>query len=85
MKTVIESALGRSRTVLLALLFLLIAGGVAFSLIPKEADPDVNIPIIYVSMAHQGLSPEDAERLLIRPMEEELRTIEGVKEMRATG
>ncbi|MCB2100577.1 MAG: efflux RND transporter permease subunit [Rhodobacterales bacterium] len=85
MKTVIESALGRSRTVLLALLFLLIAGGVAFSLIPKEADPDVNIPIIYVSITHDGISPEDAERLLIRPMETELRSIEGVKEMRAQG
>ena len=35
----------------------------AFSAIPKEAEPDVNIPIIYVSMHHDGISPEDAERL----------------------
>ncbi len=32
-------------------------------------------------MSHEGISPEDAERLLVRPMEKELRTIEGVKEM----
>ncbi len=34
-------------------------------------------------MSHEGISPEDAERLLVRPMEKELRAIEGVKEMTA--
>ncbi|MDF2368897.1 efflux RND transporter permease subunit, partial [Sneathiella sp.] len=48
------------------------------------SDPDINIPIIYVSMTHEGISPEDGERLLIRPMELELRSIEGVKEMTAS-
>ena len=52
--------------------------------IPKEADPDIAIPIIYVSIGHEGISPEDAERLLIRPMENKLQNIEGVKEMRST-
>ena len=31
--------------------------------IPKEADPDVNVPMIYVMLALEGISPEDAERL----------------------
>ena len=35
-------------------------------------------------MKYDGISPEDAERLLLKPMESELRGIEGVKEMRAT-
>jgi multidrug efflux pump len=39
---------------------------------------------MYVNVVHEGISPEDAERLLIRPMETELRTIEGLKEIRAT-
>ncbi len=80
----IEGALSHSRTVLATLLFLLIAGTVSYITIPKESDPDINIPIIYVSMHHEGISPEDAERLLVRPMEQELRSIEGIKEMRAT-
>ena len=80
----IDAAMQRSRTVIATLLLLLVAGAAAFSAIPKEAEPDVNIPIIYVSMHHDGISPEDAERLLVRPMESELRTIEGVKEMRST-
>ena len=81
MKPVIDLAFLRSRTVLLVLAFILIAGTSAYITIPKEAEPDVAIPIIYVSMNHEGISPDDAERLLVRPMEKELQSIEGVKEM----
>jgi len=80
---VIELAMLRSRTVVLSLLVVLIGGIVAYSTIPKEAEPDIEIPIVYVSIEHDGISPEDSERLLVRPMEQELRSIEGVKEMTA--
>ena len=82
--SLIDAALARSRTVLASLALLLATGLAAYIAIPKESDPDINIPIIYVSMSHEGISPEDAERLLIRPMETELQGIEGVKEMRST-
>ncbi|MDD9878181.1 MAG: efflux RND transporter permease subunit, partial [Magnetovibrio sp.] len=85
MSAIIDAALGHARTVLATLLLVLICGTVAYVEIAKEAEPDINIPIIYVSLHHEGISPEDAERLLIRPMEQELRQIEGVKEMRASG
>ena len=84
MRALIDAALGRSRMMLAALALILIWGSVAYVTIPKEANPDVNIPIIYVLMTHEGISPEDGERLLVRPMEQELRTVEGVKEMRST-
>ncbi len=83
MGTIIDAAIERSRAVILVLLLIFITGSVAYVTVPKENSPDVQIPIIYVSMTHEGISPEDAERLLIRPMEKELRTIEGVKEMRS--
>ncbi len=80
---IIGAALSRSRTVIASLIVLLIAGFFSYINIPKEARPDVNIPIIYVSMSLKGISPEDAERLLVRPMENELKSIEGVKEIRS--
>lgn len=83
MRTLIEAALNRTRTTLLLLAFLLLAGSVAYQAIPKESNPDVTIPMIYVSLVLEGVSPEDAERLLIRPMEQELRAIEGVEKMTA--
>ena len=80
----IELAMLRSRTVVLSLLVVLIGGIVAYITIPKEAEPDIEIPIVYVSIEHDGISPEDSERLLVRPVEQELRSIEGVKEMTAS-
>jgi len=83
MHELIDRAIHNSRVVLLTLLFIFFMGTSAYQNMPKEAEPDIAIPIIYVSMAHEGISPEDAERLLVRPMEKELRTIENVKEMTA--
>ncbi len=83
MNGLIDAALDRGRATLLVLIFLFIAGILAYREIPKESDPDVAIPIIYVSMNHEGISPTDAERLLVRPMEKELKGIEGIKEMRS--
>ncbi len=84
MNAIINAAFLRSRAVFLTLIFILIAGYNAYQNIPKEAEPDIVVPIIYVSMTHDGISPEDAERLLVRPMEKELQGIEGVKEMSGT-
>jgi multidrug efflux pump len=83
--TLIDALVSRPRPVILVLAMLLVAGAVTYVTIPKEAEPDIPIPQIYVNIAHEGISPEDAERLLIRPMEQELRTIEGLKEIRSTG
>ncbi|MEP3562065.1 MAG: efflux RND transporter permease subunit [Marinobacter sp.] len=82
MRTLIAAAMDRSRTTLLAFLFLLMGGMIAYQVIPKESSPDIAIPVIYVAMTLDGISPEDAERLLVRPMEQELRSLEGIKEMR---
>ncbi len=82
MTALIEAALGRSRTVLSLLAMILVAGIIAFIDIPKEAEPDIPVPTIYVSMVYRGISPEDGERLLVRPMEREMRSVEGVKEIK---
>ena len=81
MFSIIDAALSRSRTMLSLLLLILIAGVATYFTIPKESSPDITIPIIYVSVSHQGISPSDAERLIVRPLEQEMRSIEGVKEM----
>jgi multidrug efflux pump len=73
----------RSRTVVMSLAVIIVAGVMTYVSVPKEAEPDINIPMIYVSMTHDGISPEDAERLLVRPMEQEIRTIEGIEELSA--
>ncbi len=84
MHKLIDAAFDRNRTVIMMMIFLLASGIVAYINIPKESEPDVPIPIIYVSMNHDGISPDDAERLLVRPMEKELQSISGLKQMSST-
>src|SRR5215813_9159070 len=80
----IDYAIAHARLTIATLLFLLVAGLVAYVTIPKEAEPDVKVPIIYVQLSQRGISPEDAERLLLRPVETQLKSVGNVKEMRAT-
>ncbi len=81
---IIEFALDHSRTFIAILIFLIIAGTSTYINIPKEAAPDVNIPFIYISLSDRGISPEDSEKLLVKPIEDEVKTVEGLKEMRST-
>ena len=80
----IDYAIGHARLTIATLTFLLLAGLVAYVTIPKEAEPDVKIPIIYVQLSQRGISPEDSERLLLRPVETQLKSVGNVKEMRST-
>ena len=80
MQGLIHGAISHSRMVLTILLVALIAGTVTYINLPKEADPDVPIPIIGISVPLEGASPEDVERLIIRPLEKEIRSIEGLIE-----
>jgi multidrug efflux pump len=85
MISLIRLAYHHTRTTLFILLFILITGVVSYINIPKESDPDISIPILYVTLSHEGISPEDAETLLLKPMEREIRTIEGIKELKSKG
>lgn len=84
MNAIVDAALKRARTVFALLALILVAGTYSYIDIPKEAEPDVDIPTMYVVTTLDGISPEDAERLLARPLEIQLKTIEGLKEMRTT-
>jgi multidrug efflux pump len=80
---IVKLAIQNARLTLSVLIFLVIAGALAYRAVPKEAEPDVAIPIMYVSLIYQGISPEDAERLLLRPVESQLKSLKGLKEMKS--
>ncbi|MCZ8547191.1 efflux RND transporter permease subunit [Mesorhizobium qingshengii] len=80
---IVRLAINNARLTISVLAFLLLAGWVAYQSTPKEAEPDVPIPMMYVSLIYQGISPEDSERLLLRPMESKLKSLKGLKEMRS--
>ncbi|GGK37555.1 efflux RND transporter permease subunit [Salinarimonas ramus] len=83
MGRIVDYAISHARLTLAVLAFLLVAGFIAYQQIPKEAEPDVQVPLVYVGLHQRGISPEDSERLLLRPMETDLKSVENVKEMRS--
>ncbi len=85
MNAIIDAAFHHTRMVVVSLVVLFLAGTIAYVSIPKEAEPEIKIPLIFVSLRLDGVSPGDAERLLIRPVEEEMQALQGIKEIRATG
>jgi len=79
----IDAAIERSRTTLLLMGVIVLCGFISRAILPIANDPHIVLPYFYVGVPHEGISPEDAERLLVQPMEIELRKIEGIKEIRA--
>ncbi|MAM24277.1 MAG: MFS transporter, partial [Rhodobacteraceae bacterium] len=81
MNALIDAAFSRARVVVLALVMVLTVGSFAYVSIPKESSPEIPIPTVYVSTGLDGISPEDSERLLVEPLETELSSITGLKEI----
>lgn len=81
---IIDVAASRARMVLAFIALSLLAGTMAYVGLPKEGEPDIEIPIIFVSVPFNGISAEDSETLLVKPMEAELQDIDGLVEMTST-
>ncbi|MEO1420274.1 MAG: efflux RND transporter permease subunit, partial [Pseudomonadota bacterium] len=81
MNAIIDASFSRSRVVVLLLVMILSLGAFSYVSIPKEANPEIPLPLVYVSTGLDGISPTDAERLLIEPLETEFAAIEGLDRM----
>jgi multidrug efflux pump len=81
---IVDVAAARARMVIAFIILSLLAGGFAYYALPKEGEPDIEIPVIFVSVPFPGISAEDSESLLVQPMESQLRDLDGLKTMTAT-
>lgn len=84
MTGLVDWAASRARMVLAFIGLSLLAGGLAYVSLPKEGEPDIEIPAIFVSVPFPGISSEDSETLLVKPMESELSDLDGLKTMSST-
>ncbi len=81
--TITAYALKHRITVCVFVGILIISGISAYLSLPREASPDIVIPVIIVSTPYIGASPQDVENLITRPLEKELQSIENVKVIRS--
>jgi len=81
---VVDWAASRARMVIAFIVLSLAVGGFAYWNLPKEGEPDIDIPALFVSVPFQGISASDSETLLVKPMETELADLDGLKTMSST-
>jgi len=75
------AALKRQSTVMVLLVFIIIAGIVSYASLPRESDPDITIPYIFVITNFEGVAPEDMETLVTMPIERKLKGLSDTKEI----
>jgi len=71
-------------TVILLTLVLAVYGLLTYIQLPKESFPDIKIPKVFVKTVYPGNPPVDMENLITRPLEKELKTIKGMKDLSST-
>jgi len=81
---IVDWAASRARMVIAFIFLSLLAGGFAYWGLPKEGEPDIEIPALFVSVPFAGISAADSETLLVKPMETELSDLDGLKSMSST-
>lgn len=79
-----ELAVKNRATVFFALVAVVIAGSLAYSTLPRESFPDIEIPNILVYTVWPGASPTDVESQLTDELERELQGLEGIKQITST-
>ena len=84
MTGVVNWAADRARMVIAFIILSLVIGGFAYWSLPKEGEPDIEIPALIVSVQFPGISAEDSEKMLVKPMETELADLDGLDKMTST-
>ncbi|WP_299843591.1 efflux RND transporter permease subunit [uncultured Roseovarius sp.] len=84
MTGLVDWAAARARMVIAFIVLSLLAGSLAYVGLPKEGEPDIEIPALFVSVPFPGISAEDSEKLLVKVMETELSDLDGLKQMSGT-
>ncbi|MDR1453908.1 MAG: efflux RND transporter permease subunit [Candidatus Margulisbacteria bacterium] len=84
MKKFIEFFLRYRSLVLLAFIGIVLSGWGAYTSMPREAFPQVELPYIIVYTLYPGVAPEDMENLVSRPLENQVKSISGIRHLNST-
>ena len=68
-------------SVVVLLIIIFVIGLSSYNQLPRESNPDIEVPLIFVSTFYEGTSPEDIENLITRPIERKLKSLTDVKQM----
>ncbi|MEM7188851.1 MAG: efflux RND transporter permease subunit, partial [Pseudomonadota bacterium] len=81
MKGLVQWCTDHARMVMAFIVISVAAGLISYISLPKEGSPDIDVPVLYVSVPLPGVSAIDSERLMVKPLETELRGLDNLKQM----
>ena len=82
MRAIVSYFINRHLVINLVSVFILFLGiVVSFVFIKREAFPNVNLDLIQVDASYPGASPREVEQLVVTPIEQELRALNGINKM----
>ncbi|MCP5072581.1 MAG: efflux RND transporter permease subunit [Rhodobacteraceae bacterium] len=84
MTGIVDWASARARMILAFVVLSLGAGIYSYTGLPKEGEPDIDIPALFVSVPFRGISAIDAEKLIVKPLESKLQELDGLKTISGT-
>lgn len=67
--------------VYILILLIVVIGWSSYTSLPREAAPDITIPLVIVSVPYIGVSPVDIEGLVTQPLERDLKSLKDVKQI----
>jgi len=85
MTGLVDWAAGRARMVFAFIVLSIAVGIYAYAALPKEGEPDIEIPALFVAVPFPGISAADAEKLILKPLESEVQDIDGLDRMTGFG
>jgi len=78
-----DTAVKKSTTVAVLALVLIIIGGYCYKVLPRESDPDITIPNVFISTDYRGVSPTDIETAITIEIEKKLKGLDGLKKIQS--
>ncbi|HMO08016.1 MAG TPA: efflux RND transporter permease subunit [Paracoccaceae bacterium] len=84
MTGIVDWAASRARMVIAFIVLSVLAGTYSYVSLPKEGEPDIEIPALFVSVPFPGISAADSETMLVKVMETEMSGLDGLKKMSGT-
>ncbi|MGB0862402.1 MAG: efflux RND transporter permease subunit [Saprospiraceae bacterium] len=77
-------AVDNGTSIFILTMMIILFGFNSYRSMPKELFPEIVIPTIYVGTPYPGVSAVDIENLVTKPIEKEIKSVAGVKEIKST-
>ena len=78
-----DTAVKNSITVVVLAILIIVFGVYCYRVLPRESDPDITIPNVFISTNYRGVSPTDMETAVTVEIEKKLKGLDGLKKIQS--